>query len=90
MALDCFNEIVGVGCVSDSINGIEVANAFYGKGCAQFCLYQLPDAMKSLNESLNWKLAVLGEDSPGLACIFYQSEISSAILLSLSSHALTE
>lgn len=28
--------------------------------------------MKSFNESLNWKLAALGEDNPGLACIFYQ------------------
>lgn len=74
LALDCFNEIVGIGYASDSINGIEVANAFYGKGCAQFCLFQLSDAMKSLNESLNWKLAALGEDSPGLACIFYQSK----------------
>ncbi len=28
--------------------------------------------MKSFTESLNWKLAALGEDDPGLACIFYQ------------------
>ena len=28
--------------------------------------------MKSLNESLNWKLAALGENDPGLSCIFYQ------------------
>jgi hypothetical protein len=74
LALDCFNEIIGIGYASDSINGIEVANALYGRGCAQYCLFQLSDAMKSLNESLNWKLAALGEDDPGLACIFYQSE----------------
>eukprot|EP00956_Cyclotella_meneghiniana_P018047 scaffold29822_cov65-Cyclotella_meneghiniana.AAC.2 len=75
MALECFNEIVGFGYTNQEINSIEVANAFYGKGCAQFMLYQLIDAMKSLNESLNWKLAALGEDNPGLACIFYQSKI---------------
>lgn len=74
MALECFNEIVGIGYSSDAINGIEVANAFYGKGCAQFILFELSDAMKSLKESLNWKLAALGEDDPGLACIFYQSK----------------
>ncbi len=87
LALDCFNEIVGIGYASDSINGIEVANALYGRGCAQYCLFQLPDAMKSLNESLNWKLAALGEDDPGLACIFYQSKklISSLCLLILHS-----
>jgi tetratricopeptide (TPR) repeat protein len=51
---------------------VEVANAFYGRGCAQFCDYHLTDAMKSFSESLNWKLAALGENDPGLACIFYQ------------------
>ena len=30
------------------------------------------DAMKSLNDSLTWKLEALGEDDPGLACIFWQ------------------
>jgi hypothetical protein len=79
LALNCFNEIVGIGYASDSINGIAIANAFYGKGCAQFCLFQLSDAMKSLNESLNWKLAALGEDNSGLACIFYQSESCSLL-----------
>ena len=71
-ALDCFSEILGIGYSSDTVTAIEVANALYGRGCAQFCLFYLADAMKSFNESLNWKLAALGEDDPGLACIFYQ------------------
>ena len=71
-ALECFGEILGIGYASDSVNAIEVANALYGRGCAQFCSFQLPDAMKSFSESLNWKLAALGENDPGLACIFYQ------------------
>jgi tetratricopeptide (TPR) repeat protein len=71
-SLDCFNNVLGIGCNSNSINAIEVSNALYGKGCAQFCGFHLADAMKSFCESLNWKLAVLGENSPGLACIFYQ------------------
>ena len=71
-ALECFGEILGIGYASDSVNAIEVANALYGRGCAQFCTFQLPDAMKSFSESLNWKLAALGENDPGLACIFYQ------------------
>lgn len=71
-ALDCFTEVLGIGYASDSVTAIEVANALYGKGCAQFCLFNLADAMKSFSESLNWKLAALGEDDPGLACIFYQ------------------
>lgn len=85
MALECFNEIVAIGYASDTINGIEVANALYGRGCAQFCLFNLSDAMKSLNESLNWKVAALGEDDPGLACIFYQSEklITTPVLFAL-------
>jgi len=71
-ALECFNEILGIGYANDSINAIEVANALYGRGCAQLCSFMLNDAMKSFTESLNWKLAALGEDDPGLACIFYQ------------------
>ncbi|KAL3817278.1 hypothetical protein ACHAXA_003199 [Cyclostephanos tholiformis] len=71
-SLECFNEVLGIGYASDSVNAIEVANALYGKGCAHFCDLHLTDAMKSFNESLNWKLAALGENSPGLACIFYQ------------------
>ena len=71
-SLDCFNEVLGIGYASDSVNAIEVANALYGRGCAHFCDLHLTDAMKSFNESLNWKLAALGENSPGLACIFYQ------------------
>jgi len=71
-ALDCFSEILGIGYSSDTVTAIEVANALYGRGCAQFCLFYLADAMKSFNESLNWKLAALGDDDPGLACIFYQ------------------
>jgi tetratricopeptide (TPR) repeat protein len=70
-SLDCFNE-VGIGYTSDSVNAIEVANALYEKGCAQFCDLRLSEAMKSFSESLNWKLAALGENSPGLTCIFYQ------------------
>ena len=70
--MDCFNEVLGIGYASDSVNAIEVANALYGRGCAHFCDLHLTDAMKSFNESLNWKLAALGENSPGLACIFYQ------------------
>ena len=65
-------KVLGIGYASDSVNAVEVANALYGRGCAQFCLFNLTDAMKSLSESLNWKLAALGEDDPGLACIFYQ------------------
>lgn len=64
--------MLGIGYASDSVNAVEVANALYGRGCAQFCGFNLDDAMKSLSESLNWKLAALGEDDPGLACIFYQ------------------
>jgi tetratricopeptide (TPR) repeat protein len=71
-SLDCFNEVLGIGYASDSVNAIEVANALYGKGCAQFCDFHLTEAMKSFSESLNWKLAALGENNPGLACIFYQ------------------
>ncbi|KAL7537757.1 hypothetical protein ACHAXR_008051 [Thalassiosira sp. AJA248-18] len=71
-ALDCFSDVLGIGYASDSVNAVEVANALYGRGCAQFCRFHLDDAMKSFNESLNWKLAALGEDDPGLACIFYQ------------------
>lgn len=71
-ALNCFGEVLGIGYASDSINEIEIANALYGRGCAQFCGYQLSDAMKSFHDSLNWKLAKLGENDPGLACIFYQ------------------
>jgi len=71
-ALDCFTEILGIGYTSNSVNAIEVANALYGKGCAQICEFHLADALKSFNESLNWKLPALGEDDPGLACIFYQ------------------
>lgn len=63
---------MGIGFANDSINAIEVANALYGRGCAQLCSFMLTDAMKSFTESLNWKLAALGEDDPGLACIFYQ------------------
>jgi len=72
MAQECFDEILGIGYASDNVNAVEVANALYGRGCAQFCGFRLADAMKSFNESLNWKLAALGEDNPGLACIFYQ------------------
>lgn len=64
--------MLGIGYASDSVNAVEVANALYGRGCAQFCGFRLADAMKSFNESLNWKLAALGENDPGLACIFYQ------------------
>jgi tetratricopeptide (TPR) repeat protein len=71
-ALECFGEVLGIGYASDSVNAIEVANALYGRGCAQFCGFQLSDAMKSFSESLNWKLAALGENDSGLACIFYQ------------------
>jgi len=71
-ALDCFSEVLGIGYASDNVNAVEVANALYGRGCAQFCGFHLADAMKSFSESLNWKLAALGEDDPGLACIFYQ------------------
>ena len=71
-SLDCFNEVLGIGYVSDSVNAIEVGNALYGKGCAHFCDLHLTEAMKSFSESLNWKLAALGENNPGLACIFYQ------------------
>ncbi|KAL7492014.1 hypothetical protein ACHAWT_001279 [Skeletonema menzelii] len=71
-ALVCFGEVLGIGYTSDSINEIEISNALYGRGCAQFCGYQLSDAMKSFHDSLNWKLAKLGENDPGLACIFYQ------------------
>lgn len=67
-----FLQILGIGYASDQVNGVEVANALYGRGCAQFCGMHLDDAMKSFNEALNWKLAALGEDDPGLACIFYQ------------------
>ena len=63
---------MGIGYASDSVNAIEVANALYGRGCAQFCSFHLTDAMKSFSESLNWKLAALGDNDPGLACIFYQ------------------
>ena len=65
-------QVLGIGYASDSVNAVEVANALYGRGCAQFCGFHLADAMKSFSESLNWKLAALGEDDPGLACIFYQ------------------
>jgi tetratricopeptide (TPR) repeat protein len=65
-------QVLGIGYTDDSVNMVAVANAFYGRGCAQFCDFQLTDAMKSFNESLNWKLAALGENDPGLACIFYQ------------------
>lgn len=65
-------QVLGIGYTNDSVNAVEVANAFYGRGCAQFCDYHLTDAMKSFSESLNWKLAALGENDPGLACIFYQ------------------
>ena len=65
-------KILGIGYTSNSVNAIEVANALYGKGCAQICEFHLADALKSFNESLNWKLPALGEDDPGLACIFYQ------------------
>lgn len=71
-ALDCFSEILDIGYASDSVNAVEVANALYGRGCAQLCGFHLADAMKSFNQSLNWKLAALGENDPGLACIFYQ------------------
>ena len=71
-ALKCFGEVLGIGYASDSINPIEIANALYGRGCAQFCQFQLTDAMKSFSDSLNWKLQALGENDPGLACIFYQ------------------
>ena len=71
-SLDCFNEVMGIGYTSDSVNAIEVANALYEKGCAQFCDLHLTEAMKSFSESLNWKLAALGENSPGLTSNFYQ------------------
>jgi tetratricopeptide (TPR) repeat protein len=71
-SLDCFNEVMGIGYMSDSVNAVEVANALYEKGCAQFCDLHLTEAMTSFSESLNWKLAALGENSHGLACIFYQ------------------
>ena len=32
----------------------------------------LTESMKSLNNSLTWKLETLGEDDPGLAGIYYQ------------------
>lgn len=69
---DASLQVLGIGYASDSVNAVEVANALYGRGCAQFCGFHLADAMKSFSESLNWKLAALGEDDPGLACIFYQ------------------
>lgn len=65
-------QVLGMGYTDDSVDAVAVANAFYGRGCAQFCEFHLTDAMKSFNESLNWKLAALGENDPGLACIFYQ------------------
>ena len=71
-ALECFDEVLGIGYATESVNAIEVANALYGRGCAQFCGFLLSDAMKSFSESLNWKLAALGENDPLLACIFYQ------------------
>ena len=55
-----------------AVNVVKVANAFYGRVCAQFCNSHLNDVMRSFSESLNWKLATLGEDDPGQACIFYQ------------------
>ena len=71
-SLDCFNEVLGIGYASDSVNTVEVANALYGKGRAQFCDFHLMDAMTSFSESLKCSQAALGENSPGLACIFYQ------------------
>lgn len=64
--------MLGIGYTDESVSAVAVANAFYGRGCAQFCEFHLTDAMKSFSESLNWKLAALGENDPGLACIFYQ------------------